>query len=217
MDGLSFLAARGIIAPNCFRRFPGPFGCTLSYSPGTAMLQLHWLGCLGWGRARETEKSILSSGKTFAKAYLNRCQDGGHVIRRAPAVLEDVEAELAIGVHIWVEHLGDEADRWWLVWVVFLERQCQLERPVLKGRVGRPICLVVREGERGGRRGGAPYPKMTAFHIIMLFSHGAPLMPAGGSVWRLFASVSVSVLTQGLEEAYRLKSRMRRRRAAVDI
>jgi hypothetical protein len=42
-------------------------------------------------------------------------------------------------------------------------------------------------------------PKMTAFHIIMLLSVGAPLTPVGGS------------------SCNRLKSLMRRRRAGVDI
>ena len=33
-------------------------------------------------------------------------------------------------------------------------------------------------------KGVSAGPKMTAFHCIMLLSHGAPLTPAGGSSWR---------------------------------
>lgn len=44
----------------------------------------------------------------------------------------------------------------------------------------------------------SPGPNMTAFHTMMLSAQGAPEMPAGGS------------------ELRRLKSRMSRRRHAVD-
>ena len=47
--------------------------------------------------------------------------------------------------------------------------------------------------------GGSTYPKITAFHSMMLLSWGAPLIPAGGSCCNL------------------LKSRIRRLRDGVDM
>lgn len=35
---------------------------------------------------------------------LNGSEDGGYVVRRRPAILENVQTELAIGVDIWMEH-----------------------------------------------------------------------------------------------------------------
>ena len=48
-------------------------------------------------------------------------EDGGHVVRGRPAVLEDVKANAAIGIHVGVEHLGNKADRGRLVRVFFSE------------------------------------------------------------------------------------------------
>lgn len=31
-------------------------------------------------------------------------QDGGNVVRRTPSILQDIEAEFAIGVDVWVKH-----------------------------------------------------------------------------------------------------------------
>lgn len=38
------------------------------------------------------------------------------------------------------------------------------------------------------------YPKMTAFHIIILLSVGAPLTPAGGSSWSLKQTNSIELI-----------------------
>lgn len=41
---------------------------------------------------------------------LDASKHRGNIIRRAPAVLKDVEAQFACGIDIWVEHLADEFD-----------------------------------------------------------------------------------------------------------
>lgn len=42
-------------------------------------------------------------------------QDRSDIVRRAPPILQDVEAELAVVVHIGMEHAREEFDRGWLV------------------------------------------------------------------------------------------------------
>lgn len=69
---------------------------------------------------------------------LNAGEDSGHIVRRAPAILENVEAELAVCVDVWVEHSAEELDRWRLVGVAFVEGEHQLEGAVLEGRLGWP-------------------------------------------------------------------------------
>lgn len=52
---------------------------------------------------------------------LNTRQDRRNIIRRTPPVLQDIQAQLPSGVDIGMEHLADELDRGWLVWVLLLE------------------------------------------------------------------------------------------------
>src|SRR5882762_8500764 len=35
---------------------------------------------------------------------LDRCEDRCDIVRRRPAILEDVKAELAVRIHVWMEH-----------------------------------------------------------------------------------------------------------------
>ena len=48
---------------------------------------------------------------------LDRREDRGDIIRRRPAVLEDVKAELAVCVNVWMEHARKEFDGGGLVGV----------------------------------------------------------------------------------------------------
>jgi hypothetical protein len=127
-----------------------------------------------------------------------------------------------------MEHLGEKLDFRRLVGVVFAKFQLQLERTTFPSCVIRAMKQQHQQ-QQHQQRGAhshvqidqnamsstsdvAPpttatreqlacntYPKITACHIMMLFSHGAPLIPSGGSVWR------------------RLKSRINLRRAGVVI
>ena len=45
------------------------------------------------------------------------------------------------------------------------------------------------QSKKERKRERKKYPKMTAFHSMMLLSWGAPLMPAGGSCWSLLKSL----------------------------
>lgn len=63
-------------------------------------------------------------------------EDGCDVVGGAPAVLEDVEAQLPVGVHVWVEHGAQELDRRGLVRVRLVKCQHQPERAVLERRLG---------------------------------------------------------------------------------
>lgn len=66
---------------------------------------------------------------------LNARQDSSNIVRRAPAVLQDVQAQLPGGVDVGVEHLADELDGWRLVGVLLLELHHESESSVLEGRV----------------------------------------------------------------------------------
>lgn len=73
----------------------------------------------------------------MGKLPLNTRQDGGNIICWAPAVLEDIKAELAGSVHIRMEHLADEFDTGRLVGILFLEVHHQAECTIFERRVGR--------------------------------------------------------------------------------
>lgn len=73
---------------------------------------------------------------------------------------------------------------------------------------------------------GVTYPKITAFHFMMLLSHGAPLIPDGGSYQRQEKSVGefgVETTLSGKKSGHKrtfcnfLKSRINRLRAGVDM
>lgn len=68
---------------------------------------------------------------------LNAGQDGGHIVSRTPAVLQDIQAELARAVNVGVEHCADELDARGLVWIRLLEMHHQPECPIFERRVRR--------------------------------------------------------------------------------
>eukprot|EP00563_Minutocellus_polymorphus_P021434 CAMPEP_0197721714 /NCGR_PEP_ID=MMETSP1434-20131217/4679_1 /TAXON_ID=265543 /ORGANISM="Minutocellus polymorphus, Strain CCMP3303" /LENGTH=142 /DNA_ID=CAMNT_0043306771 /DNA_START=306 /DNA_END=731 /DNA_ORIENTATION=- len=59
-----------------------------------------------------------TGGVGIAQQALDAGQNGRDVVDRAPLVLEDVEADLAVVVDVGVEHFGEEADVRGLVGVV---------------------------------------------------------------------------------------------------
>lgn len=67
---------------------------------------------------------------------LDRSQDGRDVIRRRPAVLQDVEAQFSVGVDVGVEHFRDELDDGRLVRVRLVKGQDEAEGAVFEGGVG---------------------------------------------------------------------------------
>lgn len=95
-----------------------------------------------------------------------------------------------------MEHSREELDLRRLVGVILGKVERQLERAALPRS-------VLRAGDISRNftvpRSRWAYPKMTACHDMILLSMGAPEMPSGGSLWR------------------RLKSRIKRRRAGVDM
>lgn len=66
---------------------------------------------------------------------LDTGQDSRHVIRRAPAVLQDVQAKLARSVDVGVEHLADKFHTGGLVRVLFLKVHHEAKRAILEGSV----------------------------------------------------------------------------------
>ena len=66
---------------------------------------------------------------------LYRRQDGGHIIRGAPAVLQYIQTQLAGAVNIWMKHLANELDARRLVGVLLFEVHDEAEGAVFEGRV----------------------------------------------------------------------------------
>lgn len=52
---------------------------------------------------------------------LDASQDGSDIVRRTPSVLQNVQAQLAGGVYVGVEHLADEFDLGRLVGVLLFK------------------------------------------------------------------------------------------------
>lgn len=111
-------------------------------------------------------------------------QDRRDVVRRRPSVLEDVEAELPVRVHVRMEHSREEFHGRGLVRVRFVKSQQEFESAVFER------CVRCTEGESGIRRtesepmdrDDVPGPKMTAFQSMILSGHGLPEIPPGGSL-----------------------------------
>lgn len=89
-----------------------------------------------WGRSTSCSRQYtFTHGELQPDPPLYAGQDGSHIVRRAPSVLQDVQAKLARAVHVRVEHLADELDARWLVGISLLKVHHQPERPILKRRV----------------------------------------------------------------------------------
>jgi hypothetical protein len=63
---------------------------------------------------------------------LDAGQDRSNVIRGAPSVLQDVQTQFSVCIHVWVEHPREELHSWWLVWVRLVERERESERAIFE-------------------------------------------------------------------------------------
>lgn len=63
---------------------------------------------------------------------LNTGQDGCHVVRGRPPVLQNVQTQLAGPVYVGMEHLANKLDARRLVWVCLLEMHYKTEGPVFE-------------------------------------------------------------------------------------
>lgn len=66
---------------------------------------------------------------------LDTRQDCRHIVRWAPSVLQNVQAQLTGGVYVWMEHLANELDCRWLVWILLLKVHNKSKGTVFKGSV----------------------------------------------------------------------------------
>lgn len=81
-------------------------------------------------------------------APLDTRQDSRDIVRRAPSILQYIEAEFAGAVDVWVEHLGDEFDAGGFVGVLFFEVHDEAEGAVFEGGV----CWADDDGVPFGKR-----------------------------------------------------------------
>ena len=66
---------------------------------------------------------------------LNAGQNGCYVICWAPSILQNIQAEFASTVDVWVKHLADEFDAGRLVGILFFEVHNKTECTILKGGI----------------------------------------------------------------------------------
>lgn len=88
------------------------------------------------GFESEVEKPHPPSRIRVIQQTLHTRQDRRDIISRAPAILQDIQTQFAIGVDVGVEHLGDEADRGGFGRVGVGECEGEAEGAVFEGCVG---------------------------------------------------------------------------------
>lgn len=66
---------------------------------------------------------------------LDRSENGRHIVRRTPPVLQYVQTQFAGAVDVWVKHLADELDPWRFVRVRLFEVHHEAKGAILKRRV----------------------------------------------------------------------------------
>lgn len=59
--------------------------------------------------------------RRFSALPLDACQDCRNIVGWTPAVLEDIQAQLACSIDVGMEHLTNKLDSWWLVRVLLLK------------------------------------------------------------------------------------------------
>ena len=150
---------------------------------------------------------------------LDAGQDGRDIVRRAPPVLQNVEAELARRVHVGVEHLTDELDRGRLVGVLLLKVHHQSESAVLKRGIGRSnddgVPIRPRQvSDRTPKDDREPGVKenegvLVAHQVMTLSGTGEAETPAGGSVCMRCLSIRQHPSIQTREASWATSSRKR--------
>lgn len=114
-----------------------------------------------------------------------------------------------------MKHLADEFDLRGLIRILLFKLHHQSEGAVLERCIGRPDDNGVPNG-RVKLRGDRIRPEVDAYQVITLSGIGDAETPAGGSVCIRCRDVSSSK-PRVLVAAPTLKSRIKRRRAAVDM
>jgi hypothetical protein len=118
---------------------------------------------------------------------LDAGQDCSNVVRRTPAVLEDVQTELSVVVDVWMEHAREELDSRWPVRILLVKGEHEPEGAVFERCIGFFVVETYMfqhtslEDTQFYWKSNSPGPKMTAFQTRRLSGHGAPETPAGGS------------------------------------
>jgi len=88
---------------------------------------------------------------------LDRSQNGRDVVSGTPLILQNVQANAAIGVNIGMEHFGDELDNGSFVGVFLSEPERESERAIFEGGVVRSKNdgVPLHQIPIGGRTGNA--------------------------------------------------------------
>lgn len=102
-----------------------------------------------------------------------------NIICRTPSVLQNVQTEFSSSIDVRMEHLADEFDRGWFVWVLLFKLHNKAKGPILEGSIRRtdndsvPRVVSMADLEDFGT---------LAYQVMTLSATGDAETPAGGSV-----------------------------------
>lgn len=74
----------------------------------------------------------------FVHSPLDAGQNGRHIVRRAPSVLQNIQAQLPGAVDVGVEHLADELDAGRLGGILLLKMHDQSKGTIFERSIGGP-------------------------------------------------------------------------------
>lgn len=145
---------------------------------------------------------------------LDAGENRSDIVRGAPSILQDIQAELARGIYVGVEHLAEEFDLWRLVRVLLFELHDESKGSVLERCVGRsdddcvPTGRFVSRWVRGRMLGRRTRSSRCRGREMRKHQQGHRSACAGGVN-------TIRVPMRSIERT--LKSRIKRRLAAVDM
>lgn len=128
-------------------------------------------------------------GVRVAQQRLNGCEYCGYVVGGAPTVLQYIETDTAVCVHVRVKHVADEAHGRRLVGVFLRELDRKLERAILERCVVRPKDHSIPDHDVVVR-GGATH----AGGRVLLQSFKVPHKTATG--WRRHSSILAAAVAR---------------------
>ena len=131
-----------------------------------------------FGSFRRLLKSACSIWFDALPIPLNTGQDCRHIVRWAPSVLQDVQAQFTGSVYVRMKHLTDELDRRWFVWILFLKVHNQSKGAIFKRCVGGSNDHSIP----GGASAWHKAKTRASYQVMTLSATGEADTPAGGSV-----------------------------------
>ena len=123
---------------------------------------------------------IFCVAKKTPSLPLNTCQDRCHIVRWAPTILQDIQAQFPSSIDVGMEHCADKLDCGRLVRILLLEMHDQSKGSIFEWGIcwaddhSVPLGGISRIRQANMRR--------ASYQVITLSATGDADTPAGGSV-----------------------------------